>query len=56
MWKSPRKHHPSDEGRDAAERNAVYWGIGKAADDGMIDGFQTVDENTSFYINADGNP
>ena len=42
--------------RDAADENAVYWGIGKAADDGMIDGFQTVDENTSFYINADGNP
>ena len=42
--------------RDAADENAVYWGIGKAADDGMVDGFQTVDENTSFYINADGNP
>ena len=36
----------------------VYWGIGKQLEDDVpaIDGFKTVDENTNFYINADGNP
>ena len=34
----------------------IYWGFNDG-DDGMtIDGFTTVDENTKFYINADGNP
>ena len=30
--------------------------IGKAAEDDMVEGFQSVDENTKFYINKDGNP
>lgn len=42
--------------RDATDENAVYWGIGKAAEDNMVEGFRSVDENTKFYINKDGNP
>lgn len=42
--------------RDAADENAVYWGIGKAAEDDMVEGFRSVDEDTKFYINKDGNP
>lgn len=42
--------------RDAADEKAVYWGIGKAAEDNMVEGFRSVDENTKFYINKDGNP
>lgn len=46
------------EERSAADENVVYWGIGKQLEDDVpaIDGFKTVDENTNFYINADGNP
>lgn len=42
--------------RDAVDEKAVYWGIGKAAEDNMVEGFRSVDENTKFYINKDGNP
>lgn len=35
----------------------VYWGYGSAAeDDVLIEGFTTIDENTSFYLNESGNP
>lgn len=44
------------EERDAADENVIYWGIGKAAEDDMVEGFRSVDENTKFYINKDGNP
>ena len=42
------------EERNAADEYMVYWGVGD--DDGMIEGFTTVDETTSFYINEKGNP
>ena len=40
--------------RAAADENLVYWGV--TENESSIDGFVTVDENTDFYINADGNP
>lgn len=40
--------------RVAADENLVYWGV--TENESSIDGFVTVDENTDFYINADGNP
>lgn len=43
------------EERSEADENAIYWGVG-GKDDGMIEGFTTVDENTKFYINDKGNP
>lgn len=43
--------------RQIAERmeqeECTYWGFGEDAED-WEEGFTTVDENTSFYINADG--
>lgn len=41
--------------RMAENEDLVYWGVGDK-DDGLIEGFTTVDENTSFYINEQGNP
>ena len=38
--------------RIAADENAVFFGFGE--DEGMMDSFTTVDEATSFYLNADG--
>ena len=35
---------------------AIYWGWNSSDDTKDIEGFITVDENTTFYINADGNP
>ena len=40
--------------RAAADENLVYWGV--TENESSIGGFVTVDENTDFYINADGNP
>ena len=34
----------------------IFWGFNSSDDTGAIEGFTTVDENTRFYINADGNP
>ena len=34
----------------------IFWGFNDGNDGMTIDGFTTVDENTEFYINADGNP
>ena len=39
--------------RIAADENMIYWGFGE--DDGMIEGFETVNEDTRFYLNQDGN-
>ncbi|MDD7025597.1 MAG: RsiV family protein [Lachnospiraceae bacterium] len=42
--------------RMAENEDYVYWGM-KAEEDGpVIEGFTTVDENTTFYINEAGNP
>ena len=38
--------------RLAADENAAFFGYGD--DEGMMDGFETVTEDTSFYLNADG--
>ena len=38
--------------RLAADENAAFFGYGD--DEGMMDGFFTVTEDTSFYLNADG--
>ena len=40
--------------RAAADENLVYWGV--TEHESQIGGFVSVDENTDFYINADGNP
>ena len=40
--------------RAAADENLVYWGVTET--ESGIDGFVSVDEDTDFYINADGNP
>ena len=40
--------------RVAADENLVYWGVTET--ESGIDGFVSVDEDTDFYINADGNP
>lgn len=42
------------EERIAEDESKVYWGYGRDAQDDLIEGFQTVDENTKFYINAEG--
>ena len=39
--------------RLAADENAAFFGFGN--DEGMMDGFTTVTEDTPFYLNADGN-
>jgi len=36
----------------ASDENAMFFGFGE--DDGMIDGFQTIDADTPFYLNAEG--
>lgn len=38
--------------RLAADENAVFFGFGN--DEGMMDGFTTVDAETPFYLNAEG--
>jgi len=38
----------------AADENVVYWGINDGEE--MIEGFTTVDEDTDFYTDAEGNP
>ena len=40
--------------RAAADENLVYWGV--TENEGLIDGFVSVDDETDFYINAQGNP
>lgn len=40
------------EERMASDENAMFFGFGE--DDGMIDGFQTIDADTPFYLNAEG--
>ena len=40
------------EARLAADENASFFGFGE--DDGMADGFTTVTEETSFYLNENG--
>ena len=40
--------------RAAADENLVYWGVTET--ESGIDGFVSVDEDTDFYISADGNP
>lgn len=37
--------------RIANDENMVYWGFGE--DDGMIEGFETVTEDTRFYLNQE---
>lgn len=37
--------------RMAADENQIFFGFGE--DDGMIEGFKTVDEDTQFYIDGD---
>lgn len=37
------------------DNSLVYWGFGSDAEEPMIEGFQSVDENTTFYINEAGN-
>ena len=39
--------------RIASDENAVFFGFGD--DEGMMDGFTTVDETTAFYLNENGN-
>ena len=39
--------------RIAADENAAFFGFGN--DEGMMDGFTTVDETTDFYLNENGN-
>lgn len=43
------------EERIAADEDNFYFGYGEQ-DEGLVDGFTTIDENTSFYINEKGNP
>lgn len=45
------------ERRIAEEEDVVYWGYGPEADDDMMadEGFQSVSEQTNFYINESGN-
>lgn len=45
------------ERRIAEEEDVVYWGYGAEADDDIMadEGFQTVSEQTNFYINENGN-
>ena len=38
--------------RMASDENAVFFGFGN--DEGMMDGFTTVDETTAFYLNENG--
>ena len=38
--------------RIASDKNAVFFGFGN--DEGMMDGFTTVDETTAFYLNENG--
>ena len=38
--------------RIASDKNAVFFGFGD--DEGMMDGFTTVDETTAFYLNENG--
>ena len=38
--------------RLAMDENAVFFGFGD--DEGLMDGFKTVDESTSFYLSTDG--
>ena len=38
--------------RIASDKNAVFFGFGN--DEGMMDGFTTVDETTAFYLNEKG--
>ena len=38
--------------RMASDKNAVFFGFGN--DEGMMDGFTTVDETTAFYLNENG--
>ena len=38
--------------RIASDENAVFFGFGN--DEGMMDGFTTVDETTAFYLNENG--
>lgn len=40
------------EARLAADENAAFFGFGD--DEGMMDGFTSVTEDTPFYLNADG--
>lgn len=40
------------EARIAADENAAFFGFGE--DDGMVEGFTTVTEETSFYLNENG--
>lgn len=40
------------EERMANDENAMFFGFGE--DDDMIDGFRTIDADTPFYLNADG--
>ena len=40
------------DARITSDENAVFFGFGD--DEGMMDGFKTVDETTSFYLNTDG--
>lgn len=41
--------------RMSQDENAYYWGIEGEEEEG-IEGFQGVDENTTFYLNLEGNP
>lgn len=43
------------EERLAEDDSLIYWGFGVDLD-GEFEGFTTVDENTQFYINENGNP
>lgn len=38
------------------DENYVYWGISEEDKELGIEGFTTVDDNTTFYINENGNP
>lgn len=40
------------EERIASDKNVMFFGFGE--DDDMIDGFQTIDADTPFYLNAKG--
>ncbi len=41
--------------RAVEDSNVVYWGI-TDNDKPDFDGFTSVDKNTNFYLNEDGNP
>lgn len=43
------------EQRMAENEDYVYWGL-EEEDEPIMEGFSTVDENTTFYINEAGNP